>query len=845
MKTLVITEKPNVAERIANSLGKPKKTSNKGVAYYEVGDTIVAPTVGHIYGLAQADKKGWVYPVFNIEWVPSHEISKTSDFTKKYLDSIKKLAKGCGKFINACDYDVEGEVIGYNVIKYGCGADPHGENVGRVRYSTLTKESILKAFEKVGKIDFGLADAGITRHTLDWYWGINLSRALSNAARSGRHYATLSMGRVQGPTLRMLAIREHSIKAFKPETYWQLEMLCRKGSDFMALHERDKFDKKEDAEKAKEKCGEKAKVLNVDSKKYKQTPPHPFDLTTLQTEAYKHLNIDPRQTLSLAQDLYTNAYISYPRTSSQQIPEDIDCKNIITSIMRQSTYQKLCQTLLEKKVLKPAKGEKTDAAHPAIHPTGELPGRLDKDHQRLYDLIVRRFLACFGEAAVRQTVTVKLDNGGEVFIAKGNTTVEKGWHVYYGQYAKFEENLLPVLEKGEIVDVKDVLLQEKETKPPKRYTPASIIREMEKRNLGTKATRSQIVDILFRRGYIVGKSLEVTELGLHVVDAMDKYCPEVVSEKLTRKFEEEMEAITEGKLASEKVIDEGKKTLTKILEEFKNKEDKIGKALTESIRNSKKKLNGVGKCPLCNEELVIRKSQYNGQFIGCSGYPDCKNTWPLPKGNIKKSGKCEECGYATISISAGRGRAQKLCINPECPTKGKVAHLGDVGKCPKCGSEMIVRKSRYGTDFIGCSGYPNCKNIWGLPREEFTMSGRCDKCGYPKIKVKPERGDEYESCVNPGCEACTSVKKSEVLENVGKCPKCGSELLVRKSRYGTYFIGCSGYPKCRNIWGLPKDDFTQEGACEVCGHPKISVNPKKGEPFVSCVNTECEKYRKK
>ncbi|MBD3389219.1 MAG: DNA topoisomerase I [Candidatus Altiarchaeales archaeon] len=671
MRTLVVTEKPNVAERIANSLGKATRKTHGGVAYYEVGDTVVAPAVGHIYGLRERKSKGWVYPVFDIEWAPSYSINKSSAFTKKYLNNIKHLSKDCQRFINACDYDVEGEVIGYNVIKHACGADPLSEKVRRVKYSTLTKDSILKAFEKIGPIDKGLADAGLARHSLDWYWGINLSRALSNAARSAKRYATLSIGRVQGPTLKVLAKRERSIQAFKPETYWQVEMQCRKETDFTSMHEADKFSEQEKADAVKEKCGDKARVSDVQSRKYKQTPPYPFDLTTLQTEAYKHLNIDPRRTLEIAQSLYTNAYISYPRTSSQQIPEDIDCRKIITDLKRQGDYGVLCEKLLEKKKLKPTNGKKKDPAHPAIHPTGEMPARLDAQHKRVYDLVTRRFLASFGEHAVRQSVSVKLDNNGETFIAKGNTTVEKGWHTYYGPYAKFEENLLPVLEKGDDVDVRDVLVHEKETKPPKRFTPASIIKEMEKRNIGTKATRSQIVDILFRRGYLHGKTIEVTKLGLSVVDALNKYCPEVLSDKLTRKFEEDMEQIQEGKLTSEEVIDDGRRTLENILAEFKENELKIGTALADSILEAKRRASSLGPCPVCKNDLVVRKSRYGGHFIGCTGYPKCTHTWPLPKDPVKKIGECKHCGYAMMIVMPKGKRKWSFCVNQACPGKKK------------------------------------------------------------------------------------------------------------------------------------------------------------------------------
>jgi len=671
MTTLIVTEKPNVAERIAKSIGNPTKKSHSGIAYYEVDGIYVAPAVGHIFGLRERESKGWIYPVFDIEWAPSYKVSKASEFTRNYLENIQELAEQCDTFVNACDYDIEGEVIGFNCIKHACKADPYSGNVKRMKYSTLTKESIIKAFENLEPTNKGMAEAGITRHILDWYWGINLSRALSNSARKARRYVTLSIGRVQGPTLKILASREHSIQSFKPEPYWQVEMISLKDKkEFSSLHEKDKFTSETEAKAAKEKCGHKATVKDVVKKQFKQEPPFPFDLTTLQTEAYKHLGIDPRRTLEIAQDLYTSAYISYPRTSSQQIPKDIDCRKIITHIMKQSSYADLCKTLLQKKELSPNNGEKKDPAHPAIHPTGEVPEKLEGQHARIYDLIVRRFLAAFGEHAVRQTINVKLDNNAELFDAKGTTTVEKGWHVYYGKYAKFEEVELPDLSKGEIVAVKDVIVHAKETKPPARYTPASIIREMEKRNIGTKATRSQIVDILFKRGYVDGKALEVSSLGLNVVDTLSKYCPEVLSDKLTRKFEEDMEEIQNNKRNSSEVIEDGKQTLTKILEEFKKNEQKIGDSLGQSIVDEQRKQLYMGPCPNCKKQLMMRASKFGGQFIGCSGYPSCTFTLPLPKMQIKKIGECEHCGYALMS-TVNQRRKWIFCVNPQCPTRQK------------------------------------------------------------------------------------------------------------------------------------------------------------------------------
>ncbi|MFC2162894.1 DNA topoisomerase I [Candidatus Altiarchaeota archaeon] len=670
MPTLIVTEKPNVAERIAKSLGDPVKKTGSGVAYYQVGDVYIAPAVGHLYGLKERNFKGWVYPVFDIEWVPSHTLNPSSKFTEKYLSSIESLAKKCDTVINACDYDIEGEVIGFNVIKHACHKDPYSSHVKRMKYSTLTRESILAAFGKLEKIDKGMAEAGITRHILDWYWGINLSRALSNSARKARKYVTLSIGRVQGPTLKILATREKLIKAFNPETYWQVELHCIKDKiGFIALHIEEKFSDPERAKKIKENCGPKATVTKVNTRKHKQTPPCPFDLTTLQTEAYRHHKIDPRTTLKISQDLYTSALISYPRTSSQQIPPDIDCRKIISDLRKLSAYEKLCETLLKNKALKPANGKKKDPAHPAIHPTGEKPGKLDGYHEKIYDLIVRRFLATFGDDAQRQTITADLDNNGEDFKTKGTTTLEPGWHVYYGPYAKFEEIELPNLAKGDIVDVKDIKLLEKETQPPKRYTPASIIREMEKKDIGTKATRSQIVDILFRRGYLDGRTIEVTDLGINVVDTLDKYCPEVISESLTRNFEQEMEKITAGKATMDDVVGQGRQMIEKISKEFKLNEEKIGASLGDSIVKSQRQANSLGPCKTCKGTLVIRKSRFGGHFIGCDAYPKCTFTLPLPKSPVKKTGTCKKCGYAIITAKPKGKRPWRFCANPDCETR--------------------------------------------------------------------------------------------------------------------------------------------------------------------------------
>jgi len=669
VSTLIITEKPNVAERIAEAIGNPEMHRRGGIKYYGVNDNFVAPAVGHIFTLDEKNKGPWRYPVFDIEWIPSHKASKASEFTKKYLENIEFLAEECDNFINACDYDIEGETIGFNVIKYACKQDPLETNVKRMKFSTLTKDSILKAYKSLEPTNRGMADAGLTRHVLDWYWGINLSRALTLAIRRARGYTTLSIGRVQGPTLKILAERDKEINAFKPQKYWELWMTANKDKDRVkALHREEKFWDREKAAQAKDNCGNTATVAKVTKSQYKQMPPTPFDLTTLQTEAYKHLKITPKRTLEVAQELYTNALISYPRTSSQILPPGINYKKIMEKLAGIPGYKEPIKLVLEKKKLKPHNGKKKDPAHPAIFPTGEIPKALHAESEKIYDLILRRFLATFGDPAKRETVKLELNNNSEIFIAKGTRTVEKGWHTLYGKYAKFEEEELPELKKNDILQVEEITMDEKETKPPKRYTPASIIRRMEKSNIGTKSTRSQVLDILFRRNYLKGKSIEVTPLGMGVVETLDKFCPEVLSEKLTRKFEQEMEKIEAEKLKKGEVVEEGRESLTKICEEFNTHESDIGRLLARSLKERRDE--PLGKCLKCDGNLVMRKSRFGGYFVGCDSYPDCRFTISLPKGNIKISGECEHCGYSVLTAFS-RGRPLKFCINPECPTKKK------------------------------------------------------------------------------------------------------------------------------------------------------------------------------
>ncbi|AHF80003.1 DNA topoisomerase I [Thermococcus paralvinellae] len=718
MVTLIIAEKPNVAKKIAHALaeGKPVRKTLYGVPYYELTrdgkKIIVAPAVGHLYTLAPKTKT-YGYPIFDIEWVPVYVAEKGKSYAKDYIKALRELAKRADEFVVACDYDTEGEVIGYTALKYACGVDP--KKAKRMKFSALTKRDILKAWYNIEPtINFGMADAGIARHVLDWYWGVNLSRALTHAIkRASGKWMILSTGRVQGPTLKFLVEREKEIANFKPTPYWVIKMILEKnGKQYTATYEKERILDEEEAKRIVQEAKKgPAFVEKVEVKQQKRNPPHPFDLGTLQREAYSAFGYSPKKTLDIAQRLYERGFTSYPRTSSQKLPKNLNYRYIIQSLAKITEYKPFAHELLGKSQLKPVEGPKDDPAHPAIYPTGELPkpGELTQEEKNIYDLIVRRFLAAFADPAVREIMKVIINSNNHRFILSGARTVKEGWLKIYGKYVSFDEVILPKFREGEPVKVIQIKREKKKTKPPSRYSPASVIKKMEDLGIGTKATRAQILETLYQRGYIEGKKkIKVTPLGMKVVEALEKNVPEIVSVELTREFEEKMEEIMKRKLSKDRVIEEAKEQLIKILKEFKAKELDIGRELMEKLieseekktKKSKKKTAKeltaeeeeaikraadnekgkeegkrnnneiiVGKCPKCGGDLVVRYNRKTGKrFVGCSNWPNCDVTYPLlQRGEIIPTGKvCPECGNAPIVKIREGNREYEVCLNMNC-----------------------------------------------------------------------------------------------------------------------------------------------------------------------------------
>jgi DNA topoisomerase I len=661
---LIITEKPQAATKIAQALGKSTKRTDKGVSYYEVARNgkkiIVACAVGHLFTLSQK-ATGSKIPEFDIAWVPNYYVRK-KDFSKKYYDVLSKLSKGAKSLTVATDYDVEGEVIGWNVVRFVIGQP----DASRMKFSTLTNKELNQAYESKSKtLNWGQAIAGETRHFLDWFYGINLSRALMNAIRTTGKFRVMSIGRVQGPALELIVQKERLISTFKSQKYWQI-FITLEEPEIELIHNKDIFNKPE-LEKFKELIG---KTGEAETKKSTQTlkPNPPFNLTTLQTESYRLFGLNPSKTLQIAQSLYLSGLISYPRTSSQKLPPSIGYKEILKALATKYKVEKLL------KRSSPIEGKKSDPAHPSIYPTGNFQ-ILSGDEKKVYDLIVKRFLCLFMEDAIIENKKIKVGINGLIFTKKGSEIKKKSWLEIYPK--KISEQELPDVNGP--VKIKDSRTEEKETQAPKRYTPASILSELEKRNLGTKSTRANILETLYDRGYVKGQSIEATPLGISLIETMEKHSPIIIDEKLTREFEKNMESIQQAKKnqkeKEEKTLEKAKSAITKISTQFKSQEKEIGRELlqaNEELREQQREENKLNLCPVCKKgNLKITYSKKTRRyFVACDAYPECKNTYSLPpNGSIKKTEKiCEHCGFPMLMRLSKGKRPWIFCFNPKCPT---------------------------------------------------------------------------------------------------------------------------------------------------------------------------------
>ena len=680
----MITEKPDAALHVADALsGKstPKRMNVHGVPVFEIFDNgeriLVCSALGHLYAVGADSKERSQYPVWDVSWKPKHQVERGQLRQERWIRAISQIARQADRFVNACDFDLEGSLIGYTILKYACnGAE---NRACRMKFSTLTSKELQEAYSKLApNLDFSRVQAGMCRHEVDWLYGINLSRALTQSAYKASHrYFTLSTGRVQGPTLSFVVEREREIQCFVPVPFWVIKSTVNvDGKSVETEFERNRVSSRQEAERIVDECTGKIGVLEkVETSEYNLPPPTPFDLSTLQTEAYRHFGVTPRNALAIAERLYLNQLISYPRTSSQKLPPSIGYEAILAELSKLESYRSAATELLTLARLSPNQGEKHDSAHPAVYPTGTLPQKsMEPREQKLFDLIVRRFLATFGDTAIRQSDKAIIKIGSHLFIIRGSQIVKKGWMDLYGRYSKFDQISLPPLKEGQRIPMERISFEERYTQPPARYNPASLLRSMEEAQLGTKATRADIIQTLYERGYIKEshRTIAATPLAFRVDEILNQFCPKITDTEFTRELESKIEQIELGNETKGQVLQSTIEYLKPIFEDLKRKEQEIGSELSSIF--AMMRINNVTltvPCPKCTKTLISITGNNGKRFIGHKVRAGCSFSLPLPPTRMAKINfldrYCPDCGFQLMHVKWTTGQRSRPVVScPNC-----------------------------------------------------------------------------------------------------------------------------------------------------------------------------------
>lgn len=748
---LVICEKNIAANRIAYILsnGKSKNIRIGKTPVYEFSKDgeiwNVIGLRGHIINLDYSEEYNlWanIPPKKLIDIQPCKKVSE-----KNIAAALKTLVSKNPSLIIATDFDREGELIGVEAVQLLQKYNKNIPQIKRAKFSAITGYEIKNAFDNLSEVDYNLSNAGESRQEIDLVWGVVLTRFISlTSKRLGKEF--LSIGRVQSPTLAILVEREKEIKNFTPKQYWKIISTLKKTTAFNATHCEGQIWEEKQAKTIFEKvkdCKE-ATIKNVQKKEAKERPPAPFSTTTF-LQATSYLNLSAAKAMSIAEELYMAGLTSYPRTDNTVYPNSLNIKGILEKLKNSQLSKEVNEVISNGRKI-PTRGKKQTTDHPPIHPV-DVPHtkKLTPDQQKVYELICRRFLATLAKDAHSETVDASFDISGEEFNTSGYRLIEPHWKNIY-TYIKEKRKPLPELVKGETITVKKIDIKEDQTKPPNRYSQGSLIAKMEQLSLGTKSTRHEIINKLYNRKYISGGSLTPTTIAIAVIDALAD-C-DVVKPKMTAVLEKDMDMIADGKKTLEETVKESREMLTEVMKALEKDKEKIKTNITAAHRAQ----NTIGKCPQCENDMVIRSSRKGERFVGCTGFPKCRNAYPLPqKGAVVKTDNiCDACNAPIIKIKGKK--PVEMCINPKCPKLGNTTNSRRVvGSCPNCGNDLLIRTSRSGNQFVGCSNFPKCKKTYSLPKkgEIITTEKVCDTCKNPLIQLKGEGGECSTVCLNPDC----------------------------------------------------------------------------------------------
>ena len=696
---LIITEKNSSAKKIAAilSAGSASEDATYKVPFYtwsdSDGDHRTVGLKGHVMGVAFPDEySNWQQTDLH-DLIDAKLIPEPTD--KNVVKAVRKLAKDADSVVIATDFDREGELIGHEALEQALDANPaivDGEiasrpKVKRARYSALTPDEIERAFSELDDLSYDLAYAGAARQDIDLIWGATLTRAVSLATRRfGSNF--LSVGRVQSPTLGIIVERELERRAHVPKPFWEVfAKFEHPDGSFEAHHTTDKFWEEAEAKAALEGTKSPGVVKDVTARKVTRKPPTPLNTTAFTTDASSRLGITPASAMRIAEDLYMDGFISYPRTDNTVYPASLPVRELIGQMVRIPDFEAGASVL--EGDLTPTRGKKETTDHPPIHPTQALhPGALEGPKRRVYELVVRRFLATFGEPMVSESTRADIEAGSQTYFVRGSVVVDPGFARIY-TYARSADDEIPKLEQGQELALDGAPWSvAKETQPPSRISQGKLIELMEERGLGTKATRADIIQKLYDRGYVYSNPPIPSETGIAMFKAFMQHVPRMATPEMTAELEADMDKIAAGEITKDDVLAESRDMLHGTTKEMQERKEDLAKVIWAGMDEDK----FLGPCEVCIEKgrtvhedgspnrLRVIDLKGGKRFWGCEGYnrddpehPDsCTNSGPLPGRGYelwRLEERCSVCEQRPrLTVKGFRGRPWKLCLNDDCPT---------------------------------------------------------------------------------------------------------------------------------------------------------------------------------
>lgn len=681
---------------------------------------------------------------------------------KKVVDKLNEIAKKCAKVYLASDPDREGEAIAWHVRQV---LKVNDDKIQRIEFNEITPKAVKHAVENPREIDLDRVKAQQTRQILDRLVGYKISPVLWEKLRNNH----LSAGRVQSVALRMICEREDEIEAFKPVEYWTISAELEKEKATFDAELQKYLDKKielkneEDSNKVVAYLNDKSTEFVVDKISKRETtrkPSPPFITSTLQREASSKLGYGVAKTMQIAQKLYEGielgsdgavGLITYMRTDSVRISEDaqVAAKEFIVENYGEKYYPEKPNDYVK------AGKKNVQDAHEAIRPSypsrtpQSLKSYLTSEQYRLYKLIWDRFMSSQMQNASIANTSIDIKAGDYTFKAGTSSIIFEGFLKLYSEDDDEAKKSIPEMKKGDILKCKKINPKQHFTQPPPRYSEASLVKALEEHGIGRPSTYAPIITKIQTKGYVekIEKALAPTLLGRTVSKQLVEHFKDVMDYDFTAGMENKLDEIAEKKAKWDKVLKDFYEPFVKIVADAKQNMERIN-------------IESDIKCPNCGKPMVVRTSRFGSQFLGCSGYPECKTMMPLNATQESAQQepevceeKCEKCGSDMIYKVGPYGKYME-CTNADCKNRKRVVISTGV-KCPKCGGEIVQRKSKYGKIFYGCNKYPDCDFVlWNEPTGDV-----CPDCGSLLVKKVQKKGTFVE-CSSKTC------KYSKELDNV-------------------------------------------------------------------------------